>query len=277
MIRIRVFQELSEFCSRKDDVRSENNNCKIQWFHYLLKDINSLRIRFFLIRIYFILIDSWQIRKWDLRAFHLFQSEILSLFCLCMSSDKVRSCDFLDREWFLFLKISSIHSRFSFQIVSLVIFQKIAFDSYFFSYNLLLCHRHKRKKSINHWRISNLLLRSTANLNFSASWLDFDIKESRLALLRKELYSAFNNNRVEKIRSSIHCITLHQFRYWWMHWSHRIVKFSDQMRSKLSSEHETFLQSTWLHMCSDSSIEDHLWHTVVSWIFSDSRQYRICI
>jgi hypothetical protein len=181
-----------------------------------------------------------------------------------MSFDIIRFCDLLDLEWFLFLKIILIHSRFSSQIASLVIYQRIAFDSYFLSYKLSLCHRNKRRKSINHWRISNLSLKSIANLNFSESWSDFDIKESRLVLIRIKLYSTFNNNRVEKISSSIHCIILHQFHYWWMRWSHYTVKFSDWMRSKLSSKHETSLQSTWSHKYFDSSIKNHFWHTVVS-------------
>jgi hypothetical protein len=126
-------------------------------------------------------------------------------------------------------------------------------------------------------RISNLFLRSTANLNFSKSWSDFDIKESKLVLTRIESYLIFNSDRVEKIRSMIHCITFHQVHYWWRRWRRRTVKFSDQRLSRWSSEHETSLQSAWSHKCSDSSIEDHFWHTIVSWIFSDSRQYRICI
>ncbi len=204
-------------------------------------------------------------------------SEILSLFCWCMNFDKVKSFDLLDFEWFLFLKIILIHSRFLFQIVSLVIFQRIAFDSRFLSYKLSLCYRHKRKESINHWRINNLCLRSTADLNFSRSWSNFDIKESRLVLTRIKSYLIFNNDRVEKIRSMIRCITSHQFHYWWRRWRRRIVKFSNQRQSRWSSEHETSLQSAWLHKCFNSSIEDHFWHTVMSWIFSHSRQYRICI
>jgi hypothetical protein len=165
-------------------------------------------------------------------------SEILSLFCWCMSLDTIRFCDLLDFEWFLFLKIISIFSRLSFQIASLIIFQRIAFDSHFFSYELSLCRWHKRIKSINHWRINNLLLKSTADLNFSESWSDFDIKESRLALTRIKLYSTFNNNRIEKIRWMIHCITSHQFHYWWRRWRRRIVKFSNQRQSRWSSKHE---------------------------------------
>jgi hypothetical protein len=130
-----------------------------------------------------------------------------------MSFDTVRFCDSLDLEWFFFLKIILIHSRFSFQIASLIIFQRIVFNSHFFSYKLSLCHR-QRKESVNYWRISDLLLRSTANLDFSSSWSDFDIKESRLILTRIKLYSTFNSSRVEKFRSSIHRIVLHQFRYW---------------------------------------------------------------
>jgi hypothetical protein len=136
-------------------------------------------------------------------------SEILSLSCWCTSSDTVKFCDLLDLEWFLFLKIISIFSRFSFQIVSLIFFQRIAFDSHFSLYKLSLYHRHRRKESINHWWINNLFLKMIAILNLSESWSNFDIKESRLALIHTELYSVFNNNRIEKIRSSIHCIALH--------------------------------------------------------------------
>jgi hypothetical protein len=168
-----------------------------------------------------------------------FSNKILLLSCWCTSFDTVKFCDLLDFEWFLFLKIILIHSRFSFQIVSLIIFQRIAFDSHFSSYKLSLCHRHKRKESINHWRISNLFLTLIAVLNFSESWSNFDIKESKFALSCTESYSTFNNNRDEKIRSNIHCIAFHQFHYWWKHWSHRIIKFRNQKQSKWSSKHET--------------------------------------
>ncbi len=49
------------------------------------------------------------------------------------------------------------------------------------------------------------------------------------------------------------------------------------MRSKLSSEHEKFLQSTWLHMCFNQLIEDHFWHIIVFWISSDNRRCQIYI
>ncbi len=199
-------------------------------------------------------------------------NEILSLFRWCMNSDIIRFCDLLDFEWFLFLKIISIHSRLSFQIASLMIFQRIAFDSRFLSYKLSLCHRHKRKESINHWQISSLLLRSIAILNLSESWSNFDIIKSKLALTRIKLYSTFNNNQIEKNRSSIHCIILHQFHYWWMRWQHRIVKSLNRMRSKWSSEHETSSQRKSSRTCSDRLIEDHLWHIIVSWISSNSRR-----
>jgi hypothetical protein len=59
MIRIRIFQELSEFCSLKDYVESENDRCKVQLSHSLLKDINSLRVRIFVFRFF---IDSKDFR-----------------------------------------------------------------------------------------------------------------------------------------------------------------------------------------------------------------------
>jgi hypothetical protein len=201
----------------------------------------------------------------------------LSSFLKCTSSDKVRFFCWLDFEWFLFSEIISILLAFSFRIVSSVIFQTIAFDSCFLSWKLSLCHRHRKRELINHWQISNSFLRSTADSNLLESWLNFDIKESRLALICIESYSIFNSNRIEKIRSNIHCIASHQSHYWWKHWSHRTVKFSNQRQSRWSLEHETSLQSAWSHKCSDSWIEDYLWHIIVSWISSDSRRCQICI
>jgi hypothetical protein len=49
------------------------------------------------------------------------------------------------------------------------------------------------------------------------------------------------------------------------------------MRSKLLLKHETSLQSAWLRICFNQSIEDHFWHIIMSWIFSDSRRCQICI
>jgi hypothetical protein len=106
-------------------------------------------------------------------------------------------------------------------------FSRITFDSRFLSCKWSLCRSHKKRKSINHLRISNSLLKSIADSNLLESWLNFDIKESRFVLTRTELYSIFNNNRIEKIRSSIHCIAFYQFHYWWKHYLHRIIKFRD--------------------------------------------------
>jgi hypothetical protein len=62
-----------------------------------------------------------------------------------------------------------------------------------------------------------------------------------------------------------------------MRWQYCIVKFSNRMRSKWSSEHETSSQRKSLRTCFNRSIEDHFWHIVVSWISSDSHQCQICI
>jgi hypothetical protein len=137
-----------------------------------------------------------------------FSSEILLLFCWCTSFDTIKFCDLFNLERFLFLKIILIYLKFSFQIISSMIFQKIVFDSRFSLYKLSLCHRHK-KKLFTYWRINNLFLKSIANLNFSKSWLDFDIKKSRFVLIHIKFYSIFNNNQIEKIRLSIYCIIFH--------------------------------------------------------------------
>jgi hypothetical protein len=45
--------------ANKDYVESENNRCKVQWLHSLLKDINSLRVRILMLRFF---VDSKNFR-----------------------------------------------------------------------------------------------------------------------------------------------------------------------------------------------------------------------
>jgi hypothetical protein len=174
MIWIRIFQAMSEICSSKDYVRFKNNNCKVQRFHSLLKDINSLRVR-----IFFNFIDSWQIRKWNLRAFHFFQANFV-IILLMYESWHNQILRFARLRMILISKnyFNSLKTFISKRFINDFSKNRIRFT--FFSYTLLLCHRHKRKESINHWRINNLLLRSIADLNFSESWSNFDIKERSL-------------------------------------------------------------------------------------------------